>query len=337
MAGRALALSLACALCLNTLWAPVAAASTASSAAGSTSSAPAAGEIEEIQIIGERPGPRLWKVTRGDHVLWILGTLGHLPRKMRWRSSEVESVIAQSQQVLASGPSVSANIGPIAEVRLYFQWRGAQKTPNKSALKDWLPAPLYGRFENQKARFDSGDSRIEELRPAFAALRLYQQALDAAGLSWHDQAEQVVFKLASQQHVPVRRASLSVDDPSGALREVSALPPSVEVNCLETTVARLETDLPRMQERAAAWSVGDVDRLRQLSFADQREACVGALSNSPRMRTLFERAAAAWDNDAEWALMTYSVSFAMRPIYELLAPEGTLARFRAKGYTVEGP
>jgi uncharacterized protein YbaP (TraB family) len=333
MAGRVPALILALALCVSAIGSPLAVSSTAST----SSNAPAAGQIEEIEIIGERPGPRLWKVTRGDHVLWILGTLGHLPRKMRWRSSEVESVIAQSQQVLASGPSVSANIGKIAEVRLYFQWRGAQKTPNKSALKDWLPAPLYARFETQKARFDSGDSRIEELRPAFAALRLYEQALDAAGLSWHDQSEQTVFKLAAQQHVPVRRATLSVEDPSGALREVSALPPSLEVSCLETTIARLETDLPRMQERAAAWSVGDVDRLRQLSFADQREACVSALSNSPRMRSLFDRAAAAWDNDAEWALMTYRVSFAMRPIYELLAADGTLARFRAKGYTVEGP
>jgi len=293
--------------------------------------------IEEIQIIGERPGPRLWKVTRGDHVLWVLGTLGHLPSKMRWRSSEVEAAISQSQQVLASGPSVTANIGPIAEIRLYFQWRGVQKTPHKSALRDWLPAPLYARFETQKARFDAGDSRIEELRPAFAALRLYQQAMDAAGLSWHDQAEQTVLKLAAQRHVPVRHAMLAVEDPSGALREVSELPPSIEVNCLETTVARLETDLPHMQERAAAWAIGDVDRLRQLSFADQREACVSALSNAPRMRDLFERAAAAWVNDAEWALMTDRVSFAMRPIYELLAADGPLARFRAEGYSVEGP
>ena len=328
MSGSVAALSLA-----GALWFSVSGAT----AAPAPSSAPLAGEIEEIRIIGERPGPRLWKVTHGDHVLWVLGTLGHLPRRMRWRSSEVETAISQSQQVLASGPSVSANIGPIAEVRLYFQWRGVQKNPNKSALKDWLPAPLYTRFETQKARFDPDDGRIEELRPAFAALRLYQQAMDAAGLSWHDQAEQTVLKLASQQHVPVKRAMLAVEDPSGALREVSELPPSLEVNCLETTIARLETDLPRMQQRAAAWAVGDVDRLRQLSFADQREACISALSNAPRIRALFERAAAAWDNDAEWALMSDRVSFAMRPIYELLAAGGPLAKFRAEGYTVEGP
>ena len=42
-------------------------------------SAPATSEstqrLEEVDVVGERPGPKLWKVTRGGHVLWVLGTL----------------------------------------------------------------------------------------------------------------------------------------------------------------------------------------------------------------------------------------------------------------------
>ena len=119
MEGWARELSIAGALWLSASLSPVAGAQ--------TPSAPAAEQIDEIQIIGERPGPRLWKVTRGDHVLWVLGTLNHLPRKMIWRSSEVEAALSQSQQVLASGPSVSASIGPIAMIRLYFQWRSTDR------------------------------------------------------------------------------------------------------------------------------------------------------------------------------------------------------------------
>ena len=317
---------------------PPAQSSVAAAAAGAqTSGTGNSAALEEIQIVGERPGPRLWKVTRGDHVLWVLGTLNHLPRKMRWRSSEVEDAIAQSQQVLASGPSVSASIGPVGMIRLYFQWRGVQKNPKKTALKDWLPAPLYARFETQKARFDGDDTRIEELRPSFAALRLYEQAMDAAGLTGRNETERSVLRLAAQRHVPVRRAALAVEDPSGVLKAVSALSPSVEVSCLEATVARLETDLPMMQQRAAAWAVGDVDRLRQLSFIDQKDACLSALSSSPTIKALIEQAGSAWDNEAEATLLRNRVSFAMRPIYELLAPDGPLSRYRAEGYTVEGP
>ena len=56
-----------------------------------------------------------------------------------------------------------------------------------------------------------------------------------------------------------------------------------------------------------------------------------------RIKALFERASAGWDSAAEAALAADKVSFAMRPIYELLAADGPLAKFRAEGDTVEGP
>jgi hypothetical protein len=232
---------------------------------------------------------------------------------------------------------VSASIGPIAAIRLYVQWRRTQKNPDRLKLNVWLPAPLYARFEALKARFDPGDDSIEELRPSFAALRLYEHAVEAAGMTAHDEVEQAVVKLAKRRGIPVQRAELKVDDPSGALKEVGALPPTVEVDCLAATVARIETDLPSMQQRAAAWAVGDVDRLRALPYPNQREICINALSNSPRIKALVDRVVQAWSDEAESALDRNRVSFAMRPIYELLDAEGPLARFRAEGYRVEGP
>ena len=92
-----------------------------------------------------------------------------------------------------------------------------------------------------------------------------------------------------------------------------------------------------MQERGKAWAVGDVNRLRQLPFPDQREACMSALSNAPRIRALIEQASSNWDQAADSALNEYRVSFAMRPIYDLLAPNGALARLRAGGASIEGP
>ena len=286
-------------------------------------------------IRGELAGPRLWKVSKGDHVLWLLGTLEHLPKRMSWRSREVESALMQSQELLSSAPSVG--IGPITAIRLYLQWRHVRTNPNRSTLKDWLPPPLYARFEALKARFDAGDSGIEALRPTLAALRLYDRALDAAGLTQRNEVEQAVLRLADREQLPIKRAALKVDDPSGALKELGELPPTVEVGCLDATLTRLETDLPSMQQRAKAWAVGDVERLRALPFPDQREICITALSSSPRIKALVARAAQAWSAEAESSLSRNRVSFAMRPIYELLDGNGPLAQFRSEGYTVEGP
>lgn len=310
---------------------------TARAAAGRPPAAAAPQQLEEIAIIGERPGPRLWKVSKGEHVLWLLGTLNHLPKRMTWRSSEVEAALAESQELLTSGLSVSASVGPIGAIRLYVQWRRTQKNPDRLKLNVWLPAPLYARFEALKARFDADDDGIEELRPSFAALRLYEHAVDAAGMTAHDQVEQTVVRLAKRRGIPIQRAELKVEDPSGALKEVSALPPTVEIDCLAATVTRIETDLPSMQERAKAWAIGDVDRLRALPYPNQREVCLSALSNSPRIKALIDRVGQAWRTEAESALIRNRVSFAMRPIYELLDTDGPLAKFRAEGYVVEGP
>ncbi len=82
--------------------------------------------LDEVDVLGNAPGPRLWKVTKGDHVLWLLGTLDHVPKRMSWHSNEVEQALRHSQQVLTSVPGVSAHFGPIMAVRLYAQWRGMQ-------------------------------------------------------------------------------------------------------------------------------------------------------------------------------------------------------------------
>ena len=330
MGGRSAALIL-CAALLGSL------SSTDAAAVPAAAAVPPPQQLEEIAIVGERPGPRLWKVSKSDHVLWLLGTLNHLPKRMTWRSSEVDAALAQSQELLTSGPSVSASVGPIGAIRLYLQWRRTQKNPDHLKLNVWLPAPLYARFEALKARFDAGDDGIEELRPSFAALRLYEHAVEAAGMTAHDEVEQTVVKLARRRGIPIQRAELKIEDPSGALKEVSALPPTVEIDCLAATVTRIETDLPSMQERAKAWATGDVDRLRALPYPQQREVCLSALSNSPRIKALVDRVAQAWNNEAEAALSRNRVSFAMRPIYELLDANGPLAKFRAEGYRVEGP
>jgi hypothetical protein len=36
--------------------------------------------LETVLVTGEQPGPGLWKVSHGDHVLWILGAQYPLPK-----------------------------------------------------------------------------------------------------------------------------------------------------------------------------------------------------------------------------------------------------------------
>jgi uncharacterized protein YbaP (TraB family) len=321
-----------CALLLVALPQPLTHAAAAAATDGTSGSM-----LDEVNVVGERPGPRLWKVTHGEHVLWVLGTLDHVPKRMTWRSRQVEAAIDQSQELLAAGPSLDAHIGPILAVRLYVQWRGMQRDPDRTRLQDWISPALYARFETLKTRFDAHDGRIEELRPPFAALRLYQHALDTIGLTRTNEIEHTVVAIAERHRIPVEHPQVRVDDPLDTLKQVRALSPASEVDCLETTIQRLETDVPSMRERAVAWASGDVDRLRELPYPNQLEACISDLSASPRVKQLVASASEAWMTAAESALERHRVSFAVRPIYDLLSHDGPLARFRAQGYRIEGP
>jgi uncharacterized protein YbaP (TraB family) len=297
---------------------------------------PAAGAVE-IEVTGERPGPGMWRVAKGDHVLWVMGTLEPLPKKMTWRSHAVEDVLAQSQEVLPSRPTFGFSWNPIAALRLYWQWRGIQKSPNHATLAATVPPDLYARFAALRNKYAPRDTQMEDLRPMLAALRLFEKGIDASGLSFHHEVQNAVLKLADRRHVRLHKMTLPVEDPRGLLKEISAIPAQAQIGCLETTVARLESDLTAMKARADAWAVGDVDALRKLPLPEQQAACLATLSKSARFRDLNDKAARAWMQGAQEALATNSSTLALKPIYELLGPTGILERFRAMGYVVEGP
>ena len=59
-----------------------------------------AARLEEVLVVGEHPGPGLWKVSKRSHVLFVLGTHAPLPKDLVWRSKEVEAAIARSNEIL---------------------------------------------------------------------------------------------------------------------------------------------------------------------------------------------------------------------------------------------
>src|SRR5687768_9477788 len=67
---------------------------------------PATGDapLEEILVTGEFSGPGMWKVSRaGDaagHVLWIVGDPQPLPKRLEWKSSDIEAVALGAQEIL---------------------------------------------------------------------------------------------------------------------------------------------------------------------------------------------------------------------------------------------
>ena len=56
--------------------------------------------IEEITVIGRYPGPPLWRVSSGDHALWIFGDLTPVPEGLDWDPRNAERVVERADAVI---------------------------------------------------------------------------------------------------------------------------------------------------------------------------------------------------------------------------------------------
>ncbi len=301
-----------------------------------------AATLDTVLVTGEQPGPGLWKVSKDDHVLWILGSWSPLPRGMTWRSDEAEQRIAESQEVLTA-PRPSVEIGFFRRLTLLPSLIGVRKNPHHEKLVDVLPPELYARWSVLKQRYVGRDDGIESQRPVFAARELYGKAISTSGLTLKNDAMAVVEALANKHAVKLTpvKVGIEVDDPRGAIREFKEMPPETEVACLRATMDRLETDLEAMKQRANSWASGDLERLRDLPYTDQTAACIGAISSAPGLRERIQAAQARitdeWTRVAEAALARNASTFAVLPMSELTKPDGWLDALRRDGYAIEPP
>ena len=298
--------------------------------------------LDTVLVTGEQPGPGLWKVSKGEHVLWILGAQYPLPKGMTWRAGEVDKTIAQSQVVIADAtPKLELNF--FHKLTLMPAVYGARKNADGATLKDVLHAGVYARWQVLKAKYIGNDNGVEHLRPMVAANELYGKALAKSGLARSGLIWDTVRASARKNRVRIVEptASIPMDDAKQTIRDFKATTGDLDSECLVATMMRLETDLAAMRDRANAWAVGDIDALRRLPSPSQQEACRAAVSSNPRLREQLDAAIVdidkAWLAAAEQALRDNASSFAVLPMDELLRPDRRLAMLAARGYTVEPP
>ncbi len=293
--------------------------------------------IQEVLVEGQREGPRMWKVQKGDHTLWILGTISPLPKRMVWQPDTVREVLRQTQEVIPAWPTYGIGANPITALRVYIEWRRLQQPPDHVPLRQSLPPRLYARVTALRQRYFPKDDKLEDMRPMLAARELLTKVLDAAGLALHNEVQQSVLDLARAQDVRVHQDKIKIENPVDVLKDVSATPLDREVACLDSVVTLLEGDLGAMQARARAWALGDVDALRKLPHTDDRTACIAAVSTSERVRALIARAQDNWLIATEDSLKRNRGTLAVQSMDRLLGEHGVLATLRAEGYSVEGP
>ncbi|MDB5963187.1 MAG: TraB/GumN family protein [Massilia sp.] len=301
---------------------------------------------EQVLVVGQRPGPGLWKVTKDEHVLWIFGTYSPLPAQMQWRSREVETIIAQSQELLGM-PGMSLGVGwkdSLNIVTALPSLIGARKNVNGETLQQVVPPDVYARWTGLKTKYLGNEDGVESLRPMFAADRLFTVATSKSGLANGAHITDRIYAVAKEHKLKLTSTGISIalDNPRGALKDFkkSAFE---DVDCFTKTIDRLETDLDGMRVRANAWAIGDVEKMRALTYPDQAEACRTAMTGSAWMKglkgaeDLDARVKASWLAAVDKAVLANRSTFALLPVSQAMNTGGYLDALKDKGYVVEQP
>lgn len=341
----------ACALYLTFLSLPVLAQTTAQPASEGSPAAPAVQPADDqpeappatVVVEGRRPGPGVWKVSKGDHVMWVFGLYSPLPQKMEWDASRVERLVAKSQEVLTR-PGARMEVGFFRGLTLLPTAIGIDKNPDGATLRDVLPADVYARWQVLKDKYIGDNDGIERRRPIFVADTLLSAGMSKSGLTQNTGVEELIEKSAKHNKVKLTSTSfhIDVDDPRGMMKEFKKSQVE-DVACFTKTLERLEGDIDAMRVRANAWANGNIAEISSLNYAERDKACNDAVFNSefakhsPAFQHLPERIRANWVKVAEKALADNTSTFALLQMKDIVDPNGYLADLKAKGYTVESP
>ena len=299
--------------------------------------------LAPVVVTGVLPGPALWKVSKGNHVMWVLGLASPLPKNMQWKSAEVESRIASSQAVLKL-PSLEIGVRTsFYRSSMMPSARELETNPNQQTLQDVLTQALYQHWRVLKARYLGDDDRVERMRPIVAGRELYEAALGHAGLVDDDGLEKIVYRAAVHDGIASVNTSyqLLLKDPREAVRSLSNASMNDQY-CLSQVLDALDHGLVQATVRANAWATGDIGALRSILSQVQQDSCLSTLDGSQfamalGINDIESRVRKSWIDSAEQAIDKNKQTFAVLPIHELLAPDGYLGALQANGYAVQAP
>jgi len=259
----------------------------------------------------------------------LLGTVSPLPIGSTWRAGEVRRLLPATTAVLLTEPQ---QLGVARGIWMLVTEPALLKNPGHRKLEEVMPLSLYARFAALRATYAGSEAKWERYRPIIASALLEAAAFERVGLSARLDVSLAVRRLARESHVPVIEVpGPGVTDLLGSLRSLS---PEAEDRCVDTVLTTIETQLPALAERAAAWARGDVDRLEALPRGTET-ACLDRFEAASEPAGMQRRLRRRWLDALEAQLAAPGVTLAVVDIDDLLGSEGLLDALRRDGYSVD--
>ena len=280
--------------------------------------------VEGLEVVAKAPGPALWRVSRGDSQVVILGTVSPVLHQLTWDDARLRRNLTGARQLLVpSRPTGGAK----AILAFALRDRARLRVDADQPLSRRLPPTLAARFAADAAAARQPVSKYDRWKPTAAGLMLLNDFDKAAGLS-RGKPIITVTRLAGKMRVPVKSAGrLDVAD---VLKDGTKLDDAQNLACLTVLLEQLERLAGAPGELGRAWANADLRAVNRLYTPRGGADC-------PLLDPLLDREVGETAALVEQALKTPGRSVAVVDMSLLLRPGGVLDRLSAAGARVDTP
>lgn len=304
-------------------------------------------QLGTVLVTGVKPGPGMWRVSNGSHVMWLLGTVNPLSKKLEWQSTEVSTVLESANAVLAPpGAEADISAGDIFKMAtLARSANKATKLPGRQTLEEVLPADTYSQWMRVTEKYAFDNSKSEKLRPVFAAQEFYYAAIDHAGFTSSNVIWSAIRNSAIERNLPIIETKIRYPlriDRKKYKAGIQSLSTSTmgDVACFDETMENIEKNIEDFSRISNSWAIGDIEGLERLNFSEVNSPCKSyydSVMGFQRREYLVSEQDSSWISAAERALSSHAVTIAVLPLYDMLKPAGYLEVLRSQGYLVQNP
>lgn len=294
--------------------------------------------LASVTVLSIQPGPRMWKVSNGGHILWIIGTLSPVPDDLTWNTQYVESSMIGATEFLQA-PQDKIKIGIFKTISVARAVYEAGKNPDHSTLSSVLPETMYLRWQKLWSMYGYGEGGMEKFRPNYARWELYRAALKKSGLVSSDTSvTKMLIRIAKRHDLKIVKPMLELDVPDVKgylIGEMKVDDPGFA--CFGATLDLVQYDIENMRNRATEWSIGDIEKMQEIKlpnrFSCEKKYRV-AMDDKYHTGNVKKRLMSLWLSAAKDSMRRNKITVAELPISELLEVGGYLSSLRDYGYEV---
>ncbi len=283
--------------------------------------------VQELDVIKKLPGPALWRVSRGDSDVIVLGALVPLPHLLQWDTARVEHALDGANALLLPAPPHMGFFSGLG----FMMNRGALELPRGQTLETTLPPRERARFEGLMKTIGTKPDIYNRYKPAVAGAMLIGAYRKAAGLS-NLKPGTTVAKLALAENVPVR--FIGDFDESAFIKTAATLSPQIDLGCFDAAVSDIDNESAHAQAAARDWANADLKAVRNVYSVSFLETCLVRL---PGVGSLVDRGTEEGVRVIQEALNRPGKTVAVIDLNFLLRKNGVLDRLKAMGDTVSVP